>query len=143
MKNNRKWLFVILVACAGCKKDYLSFDYTDGSIREADVWTSDRNARGFLNTTYAGLINGYNFDGDGALLAAASDEAVNSNVNSKVNIINKGTWGPLRTIDDQYSNMYTYLRKTNLFLENSTTSAITPATDIPKLKGEAYFLRAM
>jgi len=142
-KNNLKWLLVILVACSGCKKDYLSFDYTDGSIREADVWASDRNARGFLNTTYAGLINGYNFDGDGALLASASDEAVNSNFNSRVNIINNGTWGPLRTIDDQYSNMYTYLRRTNLFLENSTTSAITPATDVPKLKGEAYFLRAM
>lgn len=147
MKNyhtkNLKWLLVLVIACTGCKKDYLSFDYTDGSIREKDVWSSDRNSRGFLNTAYAGLINGYSVDGDGALLASASDEAVNSNTNSAINIINNGTWGQLRTIDDQYSNMYTYIRKTNLFLENSTNSAITPATDIPKLKGEAYFLRAM
>lgn len=138
-----KWCMVLLLICSGCKKDYLSFDYTDGSIREEDVWSSDRNARGFLNTAYAGLINGYNVDGDGALLASASDEAVNSNANSSINIINNGTWGPLRTIDEQYSNMYTYLRRCNLFLENSGTSAITPATDIAKLKGEAYFLRAM
>ncbi|UKT65936.1 RagB/SusD family nutrient uptake outer membrane protein [Pedobacter mucosus] len=131
------------MAFSSCKKDYLSFDYTDGTIREEDVWNSDRNSRGFLNTTYAGLINSYNVDNDGALLASASDEAVNSNANSAINIINNGTWGALRTIDDQYSNMYTYIRKTNLFLEKSANSAITPATDIPKLKGEAYFLRAM
>lgn len=142
-KNYPKCFLIILVICFGCKKDYLSFDYTDGSIRQEDVWTSDRNSRGFLNTVYAGLINGYSVDGDGALLAAASDEAVNSNLNSRINIINNGTWGSLRTIDDQYNNMYSYIRRTNLFLENSPTSAIIPATDIPKLKGEAYFLRAM
>jgi len=146
MKNHNNYstyLLIILLLTLSCKKDYLGFDYTDGSIREEDVWSSDRNSRGFLNTTYSGLINGYNVDGEGALLASASDEAVNSNVNSRINIINNGTWGPLRTIDDQYTNMYTNIRKTNLFLEKSSTSAITPASDIPKLKGEAYFLRAM
>jgi len=148
MKNHYKnysrcLLIIALICCLGCKKDYLNFDYTDGSIREKDVWNSDRNARGFLNTVYAGLINGYNVDTEGAMLAAASDEAVNSNVNSRINIINNGTWGALRTIDDQYSNMYSYIRRSNLFLENSSTSAITPATDIPRLRGEAYFLRAM
>lgn len=142
-KNYPKYLLMILVIFVGCKKDYLTFDYTDGSIREEDVWTSDRNSRGFLNTAYAGLINGYSVDGDGALLASASDEAVNSNLNSVINIINNGTWSSLRTFDDQYNNMYSYIRRTNLFLENSTNSAITPATDIARLKGEAYFLRAM
>jgi starch-binding outer membrane protein, SusD/RagB family len=142
--QHKKYILFILLLCSfGCKKDYLSFDYTDGSIREQDLWTSDRNSRGFLNTAYAGLINGYSVDGDGALLASASDEAVNSNQNSSINIINNGTWSALRTIDNQYSNMYGYIRRTNLFLENSTTSAIVPASDIPKLKGEAYFLRAM
>jgi len=142
-RNYQKCLLMVLVIFLGCKKDYLSFEYTDGSIRESDVWTSDRNSRGFLNTAYAGLINGYSVDGDGALLASASDEAVNSNLNSSINIINNGTWSSLRTIDDQYNNMYSYIRRTNLFLEKSSTSAITPATDIPRLRGEAYFLRAM
>jgi hypothetical protein len=142
-KNYPKCLLILLVICLGCKKDYLSFDYTDGSIREEDVWKSDRNSRGFLNTAYAGLINGYSVDGDGALLAAASDEAVNSNLSSAINIINNGTWSSLRTFDNQYNNMYSYIRRTNLFLENSPGSAIIPATDIPRLRGEAFFLRAM
>ncbi|MEO6916683.1 MAG: RagB/SusD family nutrient uptake outer membrane protein, partial [Chitinophagaceae bacterium] len=43
---------------------------------------------------------------------------------------------------DQYANMYNYIRRSNLFLEKSLTSKINPASDIPKLRGEAFFLRA-
>lgn len=136
--------FIVLVTVlSACKKDYLSFEYTDGSIREADLWSLDINARNFLNSSYFGLIGGYSIDGDGALLASGSDEAVNSNPSSSINILNNGTWGPLRTIDDQYNNMYNYIRRTNLFLEKSLTSAITPASDIQRLRGEAFFLRGM
>ncbi len=139
-----KWLagiFCIVVLLAGCKKDFLSFDYTDGGVKEEDVWTSDRLARGFLNNAYLGILRRYDLT-DGALLASASDEAVNSNQGSTINIFNNGTWGPLRTLDDQYTNMYNYIRRTNLFLEKSPTSKIVPVTAIPSLRGEAFFLRA-
>ena len=129
------------LALTGCKKDYLSFDYTDGSIREDDIWVSDRFARGFLNNSYFGVLRRYDIT-DGALFASASDEAVNSNQGSTINIFNNGTWGPLRTLDDQYTNMYNYIRRTNLFLENSPTSKIIPTSAIPALRGEAFFLRA-
>lgn len=99
--RNAGWLFVFVAVLSGCKKDYLSFEYTDGSIRENDVWSLDINARNFLNSSYFGLTRGYSIDGDGAMLASGSDEAVNSNPSSSVNILNNGTWGPLRTIDDQ------------------------------------------
>ncbi|MEJ7831127.1 MAG: RagB/SusD family nutrient uptake outer membrane protein, partial [Segetibacter sp.] len=131
----------IVVLLAGCKKDFLSFDYTDGGVKEEDVWTSDRLARGFLNNAYLGILRRYDLT-DGALLASASDEAVNSNQGSTINIFNNGTWGPLRTLDDQYTNMYNYIRRTNLFLEKSPTSKIVPVTAIPSLRGEAFFLRA-
>ncbi len=141
LRSSLAVLLLIFFAASGCKKDYLSFDYTDGSVREEDVWTSDRLARGFLNNAYLGILRRYDLT-DGALLAAASDEAVNSNQGSTINIFNNGTWGPLRTLDDQYANMYNYIRRTNLFLERSLTSKINPATDIPALRGEAFFLRA-
>jgi hypothetical protein len=134
-------LLLVTLMIAGCKKDYLSFDYTDGGVREEDVWTSDRLARGFLNNAYLGILRRYDIT-DGALMAAACDEAVNSNQGSTINIFNNGTWGPLRTLDDQYANMYNYIRRTNLFLEKSLTSKINPASDIPSLRGEAFFLRA-
>lgn len=136
-------LFGLLIwTGVACKKDYLDFDYTDGGVTEDGIWLSDRHSRGFLNSTYSGILNRYNLT-DGALLASASDEAVNSNLSSTINIFNNDTWGPLRTFDDQYSNMYTYLRRANLFLERAPTSAIVPATDAAKLMGEAYFLRAL
>jgi len=134
-------LIFITFIVTGCKKDYLSFDYTDGGVREDEIWNSDRLARGFLNNAYLGILRRYDLT-DGALLAAACDEAVNSNQGSTINIFNNGTWGPLRTLDDQYANMYNYIRRTNLFLERSLTSKINPASDIPSLRGEAFFLRA-
>ncbi len=77
------------------------------------------------------------------MLASASHEAVNSDLGSAINIINNGTWSPARTIDDQYINMYTYIRMANVFLDKAPTSVIFPAEEIPSLRGEAFFLRAM
>ncbi|MEJ7768735.1 MAG: RagB/SusD family nutrient uptake outer membrane protein [Chitinophagaceae bacterium] len=133
-----------LSVLGSCKKDYLSFDYTDGNIRnEQDIWKSDRNTRGFISNAYFGLLNRYNLDGNGSMLSQGSDEAVNSNLNSSINVFNNDTWGSLRTNDDQYNNMYNYLRRVNIFLENSVGSGVTPATDIPRLRGEAFFLRGL
>lgn len=135
---------LLTVSLIACKDDYLEFDFTDGNIRnEADVWNSDRNARGFLSNVYFGIFNRYNLDGNGSMFSQASDEAVNSNLSSNINIFNNDTWGSLRTNDDQYANLYDYLRRANMFLEKSPGSAINPATDIPRLRGEAFFLRAM
>lgn len=134
----------MIVSLLACKDDFLEFPFTDGNIRdEAEIWGSDRNARGFISNVYFGIFNRYNLDGNGSMFSQASDEAVNSNLSSSINIFNNDTWGSLRTNDDQYANMYDYLRRANLFLEKSPGSAITPATDIPRLRGEAFFLRAM
>ena len=132
---------LLLLVLSGCKKDYLSFDFNEGPVSENDVWSSDRLSRGFLNSCYSGLQARYDL-GNGAMLSMASDEAVCSNLSNLVNVINNGTWGPLRTFDDRYSSLYAGIRATNIFLEKSPGSFIFPATDIPKLKGEAFFLRA-
>ncbi len=141
--NNRILCLVVLAALfAGCKKDFLSFPYTEGPVSEENVWGSDRNARGYLNYAYRGLPERYNLSG-GVMLSSASDEAVSSDLGNPVNRINNGSWGPSFTFDDQYTNMYTFIRMTNVFLEKAPGSVIFPATDIPKLRGEAFFLRAM
>jgi hypothetical protein len=88
-------------------------------------------------------------DGDGAMLASGSDEAVNSNLNSSINIFNNGTWSSVRTINNVYSTMYEGLRKVNLFLVEAPTAVIIPQDglsledDVKRLRGEAFFLRAM
>ncbi len=123
------------------KKDFLEFPYTEGPVDEANVWGSDRNARGYLNYAYRGLgiaQERYTLGGS-ALLASASDEAVNSDLSASVNIINNGTWSPVRTFDDPYAGMYSWLRMTNEFLNKAPTSVIFPVEDIVTLKGEAFF----
>jgi len=135
-------LFFLILVLISCKKDYLSFDFNEGPVSESDIWISDPFTRGFLNNCYAGLQARYDL-GDGALLDNASDDAINSNFSNPINRITNGNWGPIATYDDQYENLYLAIRNTNNFLENSKTSAIFPATDIPKLRGEAFFLRAM
>ncbi len=136
--------FLLILCCAGCKKDFLEFPFTEGPVTEENVWGSDRNARGYLNYAYRGLgIAQERYSIGGAMLASASDEAVNSDLSASINIFNNGTWGPQRTIDDQYGNMYIWLRMANTFLEKGPTSVIFPQEEIPSLRGEAFFLRAM
>lgn len=132
---------LLILLLTGCKKDYLSFDFNEGPVSESDVWSSDRLARGFLNSCYSGLQSRYDLS-SGAMLSMACDEAVCSNLSNSVNIMNNGTWGPLRTFDDRYSTLYGDIRATNIFLEKAPGSFIFPDTDIPRLRGEAFFLRA-
>ncbi len=153
MKNKIIYKTIVLfciVAITSCKKDDYLYDgtTTEGNITEAQVWANNDYARGVLNNAYFYVAEGFNLDGDGAMLASGTDEAVNSNPNSSINIFNNGTWSPLRTIDNVYSNLYQGLRKVNIFIQNIDSANIVPVdgltqyADIRRLKGEAYFLRA-
>lgn len=89
------------------------------------------------------MLARYNIDGSGALMASGSDEAVNSNLNSNINVFNNGNWSSLRTFDEQYTNLYNGLWVVNTFLERSPTAVIFPASDLRGLRGEAFFLRGL
>lgn len=143
---------------AGCEKNFLhDGSTTEGPITGDQLWNNDNYARGILNNAYFSVPDEYDLDGNGAMLASGSDEAVNSNLNSSVNILNNGTWSPVRAFNDVYSDMYTGLRKVNLFLANVEHANIVPAAElttsdaasmtveaqIARLKGEAFFLRAL
>lgn len=143
-------LLLLPISFIACDKDFLQDgSITEGNITEEQVWGNDSYARGFLNNAYFSIPSGFDLDGDGAMLAAASDEAVNSSVNSSINIFNNGTWSSARTINNVYSDMYEGLRKVNLFLVKVPTAIIIPqdglslANDVKRLRGEAFFLRAM
>lgn len=131
---------MIALSFVSCKK-YLAFDYYDGGYTEAQYWNIDANARGQLNGGYTFILDSYNRY-DGAMLASGCDEAVNCVQNSNVNIFNNGSWSSLRYIDDEYANFYNGIRQVNVFLAHVAIANITPATDKPRLTGEAYFLRA-
>lgn len=153
-------IIAVIISMAACKDDYLMDGsvITEGPIREDQVWANNDFARGVLYNAYFDVPDRYSIDGNGALLASGTDEAVNSNLNSSINTFNNGTWSPVRTVDDIYNSMYEGLRKVNLFLINAPKSGIIPATNelatntdydktfegqIARLKGEAFFLRAL
>src|ERR1700712_115835 len=161
MKKYMIYLFVIAtgIYLAGCGKEKFLQDGTttsDGSLTEAQEWANPDFARNFLNNIYSTLQIRFNLDGDGAMLASGCDEAVNSNLNSSINIFNNGSWGPVRTVDDNYTNMYLGIHKANIFLAKANGSGILPAaeltTSLPadltydaqifRIRGEAFFLRA-
>lgn len=141
MKKTLHLLFSLLFLTACKESKFLKFDYYDGPVNEDQYWNLNSAARGQLNAGYTFLQDGYNRY-NGAMLAAGSDEAVNSNLNSAVNIFNNGTWSSLRTLDDNYAINYNGIRQVNVFLANSHRANIVPLTDIPRLRGEAFFLRA-
>ncbi|WP_019943716.1 RagB/SusD family nutrient uptake outer membrane protein [Dyadobacter beijingensis] len=133
---------ILALLVSACKESrFLEFPYYDGPVTEDQFWNLNASARGQLNRGYNFLQEGYNRY-SGAMLAAGSDEAVNSNLNSDINIFNNGTWSSLRTLDDSYATNYNGLRQVNLFLENAHRANIIPLTDIPRLRAEAFFLRA-
>ncbi len=143
-------VILLSLLLAACKKDFLKDgSTTEGNITEDQVWGNDSYTRGYLNNAYFTVPSGFDLDGDGAMLASGSDEAVNSNDNSSVNIFNNGTWSSVRTVDNVYSNMYEGLRKVNLFLVKAPTAVIIPQDglsledDVKRLRGEAFFLRGM
>ncbi|WP_295120117.1 RagB/SusD family nutrient uptake outer membrane protein [uncultured Chitinophaga sp.] len=136
-------LLLLLLLGGACKKDFFAPEYSEGPISEDAIWTTDRRVREYLNNGYTYMLSRYNIDNGGALLASGSDEAVNSNLNSNVNYFNNGTWGSLKTFDEQYTNLYTGLWVVNTFLQKSPTAVVYPASDLAGLRGEAFFMRAM
>lgn len=148
--SSKVLMFVALaLTFSSCKKNFLQDgSITDGAIKGEEVWKNDAYARGVLNNAYFAIPEGFSIDGNGGMLASGSDEAVNSGANATISIFNNGTWGPVRTVDDEYSNLYEGLRKVNLFLENLPiaeiipTDGLTVAEDKSRLEGQAYCLRA-
>ncbi len=135
---------IFLIAFNSCS-DYLDKEL-DITLTEEIIFSDKYHAPGFLNNIYNHLLPGFNRF-DGAMLAAGSDEAVHSNSGSMIHMFNNGAVNPSANPDNVWDEMYTGIRKTNIFLEKLTTtiaeSNSIPLRDRPKMKGEAVFLRAM
>lgn len=143
-------LLVVGILAVSCKDDFLQ-DGTipaDGDVTEQQFWNHADWSRNYLNNIYSHVEHRFNVLGEWSLMADASDEAVSSNPNSDISIFNNGTWGPVRTVDDVWTDMYSGIRKTNIFLEKIKTANIVPMNglsyeeDVKRMRGQAFFLRA-
>lgn len=123
----------------------------DTNLDKDDIFTDQRFAQGFLNSTYRELMNGFNRL-DNAMFACASDEAICSYSGSAVHGYNNGAITPFYNPEEEvWKTMYAGIRKANVFLRELDTT-IKDAGLIDKneqskatytrMRGEALFLRA-
>ena len=90
----------------GC--DYLDFDETTGMTKE-EMYSYFGNVTSLSTFVYSQLPQDFGAIGD-ALRDAATDNAVYTWNQSSVYNVYNGTWSPLKTVDDVWSNYYTAIR---------------------------------
>lgn len=148
MKYRSKLLLLLTLFLSSC--NILDKDI-DTNLDKDDIFTDERFAQGFLNSTYRELMNGFNRL-DNAMFACASDEAICSYSGSAVHGYNNGAITPFYNPEEEvWKTMYSGIRKANVFLRELDTT-IKEAGLIDKseqtkaaytrMRGEALFLRA-
>ncbi|WP_223857483.1 RagB/SusD family nutrient uptake outer membrane protein [Sphingobacterium micropteri] len=154
-----KRLFLLLIATGllvSCEKSFLD-RRIDTNYSLEQVFNSVGTMRDFGLGVYTQLPEGFDRI-DGALLAAASDEAVHAWPGSNIQRLVNGSWGEFYNPDDQWGRNYAGIRKATIFLENSIdyrqilfrdtiteagrNNYINDVNDIGWLRAETQVLRA-
>ena len=115
------WIGLSLLVLNSCK-DYLDKE-VDTNLTEDKIFSDVHYAPGFLFNIYNDLLTGYNRY-DGAMLACGCDEAKNSYSGSLVQTFNNGAINSSLNPDDIWNQMYSGIRKTNIFLEKLNTTDV-------------------
>lgn len=146
-------IFVVLSLLSFYSCEDMLEPQLDGSLSEDGIWGNTVRAFGFLNNAYNNLPNGYNRI-SGAMLDAASDDAVCPDPVNAIHTFYNGNWSPFNTVDSAWELNYEGIRKVNTFLAKidqvplpRTSNALGTDESIlrtrERMKGEAYFLRAL
>ena len=143
MKKASLFLFTYsLLLSIACKKQYET--YPEERVFTKDVFDSTDKAgvqsTAYLLGIYSFLPQGFNrISGD--FLDAATDDAIPSNLSSSVLLFSNGQLTAVNNPDDNWSDSYTIIRRSNFFLKNI---GIVPIPDAVKKRqvAEARFLRA-
>jgi hypothetical protein len=145
MKLRYKSLLLIALLGGGlssCDTDFL--DVTPPTeIPSEEAWKDGALAEGFVTGIYAGLQQGGFSE---QMLASLTDESVFTHTGRNINTVTEGSLSPsnLGWVDATYgwSQMYQYIRASNLAITNLATATFTDETLKARLKGEAYYMRA-
>ena len=112
---NYRLVFLMLLAFTSCED--LNYDETSFN-RKDDVFNNFARSKSFLTAIYAYLPTDFN-SVDGAMRAAASDEAEHVSDLSDIQKFNDGTWSAIQPLDNVWNTMYAGIRASNLFLKES------------------------
>jgi starch-binding outer membrane protein, SusD/RagB family len=120
---NLQHLYKTVLACfmvaglASCEKGFLDTKI-DTSQTPQTLSTNYSTLFSLANAPYMYLRNEFTIM-DNNLFAAASDEAVQTNVSANVRLFNNGSWNAVNNPDNFYANYYAGIRAANYFIEQS------------------------
>lgn len=140
--------FMSLFIISGCKKLDSFLDKAEsGGITEEQVFSDYLQTQSFLANIYGtGIGAGDWMPQTTFTYAAASDEAFCPYPRAYGPLsFNNGTISPTNNPVDKWNGLYQNIRKTNLFLNNIDKVPTKNPDQVqgkPRMKGEAYFLRA-
>ena len=156
MKMNRIIIILLMLSLTACVDEFLD-RRMDTNYTKDQVFSTYTTIRNFGIGIYSHLPNGFDRF-DGGTLSAASDEAVHSGAIGTVQKLSSGNWGAFSNPDDQWNNLYSGIRKANLFLQESVDyerviiqdtvtdqgrqTYQTQVNDLRWLRAEAHFLKA-
>lgn len=133
---------------SSCKKDFLNVNPVD-QFSDAAVWNDASLIQTFINNIYSGIPHGFS----NIMLASAVDESMYnadfgmSNITKSLitptdfSIFDANYWCGNRLRLMNWSNVYKFVRATNIFFSKIDASPVT-ADQKKVFKGEVYFLRA-
>lgn len=117
MKLN-KLLAIFVSACMLYSCDFMDCSETD--YYELDeLQESYSRVKQYVTNVYGYLPSNF-CNIDGAMLDAATDDAVHVYETSTIQRFVNGTWSPNYVVDDQYANYYNGIHDANFYLENFT-----------------------
>jgi len=135
-------LFLIIII-TGCSK---KLDITPlDQITSAAVWQDVSLMQAYVNDVYRGL--GYGEFNSTSGMSVLSDESIWTNgakpiVQSTITPSNLDIIGGSRFSYLVWGTLYSYIRRCNMFLENTRNSSVADTQQLNRLKGEVHFLRS-
>lgn len=111
---------VLLLASCNNFLDYNEYDF----LEKDDVFTVFDRAKSSLTNLYGVIPSSGIDDVGGSMRSSATDDALESDKARIIHIMNDGRWSAIRTIDEQWSQMYNGIRSANLFLNNYDMSIL-------------------
>jgi len=127
---------ILTLNFSSCKEDYLDM-IPDEDLTLEDVFANRLYTERFLSNIYETLPD----EAELNLFAGASDEMEVAFGPHPSHIFGSGAWNPTNVWPPYWTDLYTVIRKCNIFIENVDKSPTT-SEEITHWKGEAYFLRA-
>lgn len=144
------YIFALFTVGTFASCNMLDIDESTGTPGESIFELTNRTAA-LLTNIYTYLPSDFNAV-NGTSRSCATDDAEYVWDNMTLDLLNKGTWSPIKTADAQWSGYYTAIRACNYFLENFSLKALdkwqyqTNYNDIKtrfiNYQHEARFLRA-